>query len=70
MDEQGAPRSAQVECSRYGTRPGVSWWLGEQVRGPEADSGLKPPQQCGGGHPTEPRAASQSVVMVTQETAD
>ena len=38
----GAPRSVQVERSRCGTRPGVGRWLGEQARGPEAESCLKP----------------------------
>ena len=51
--DEGAPRSAQIECSRCGTRPGVSRWLGKQARGPEAEPCLKPSRQCGGGHPTE-----------------
>ena len=65
-----APRSAQVERSRCGTRPRVGRWLREQARGPEAEPCLKPSRQCGGGHPTKPRAASQSAVTVTKGTAD
>ena len=65
-----APRSAWVEHFGFGTRPGVGRWLGKQARGPEAESCLKPSRQCGGGHPTTPRAASQSAVMVTKGTAD
>ena len=41
----------------------------EEARRPEAEPCLKPSRQYGGGHPTEPRAASQSVVTVTKETA-
>ena len=65
-----APRSAWVERSGCGTRPGVGRWLGEQARGPEAEPCLKPPRQCGDGDPAKPCAASQSVVMVTKGTAD
>ena len=65
-----APRSAKVENSRYGARPGVGRWLGKQARRSETEPCLKPSRQCGGGHPTRPCAASQSVVMVTKETAD
>ena len=65
-----APRSAWVERSRCGTRPGVGRWLGKQARGPEAKPCLKPSRQCGGGDPAKPCAASQSVVMVTKGTAD
>ena len=68
--KEGAPRSAWVERSRCGTRLGVGRWLGEQARGPEAEPCLKPSRQRGGGHPITPRAASQSVVTVTKETAD
>lgn len=69
VDIPGAPRSAQIERSRWGTRPGVCRWLGKQAWRPEAVPCLKPSRQCGGDHPTEPRAASQSVVTVTQGTA-
>ena len=71
LHKGGAPRSAQAESSRC-WNPARSWagGLGKQARGSEAESCLKPSRQCGGGHPTEPRAASQSVVMVTKGTAD
>ncbi len=65
-----APRSAQVESFRCGTRPRVGRWLGEQSRGSEAEPCLKPSRQCGGGHPTTSCAASQSAVTVTKGTAD
>ena len=68
--KEGAPRSAWVERSRCGTRPGVDRWLGEQARGPEAEPCLKPSRQCGGGHSTTSCAASQSAVTVTKETVD
>ena len=68
-DEWSAPRSAQVERSRWGTRSGVGRWPGKQAWGPEAQPCLKPSRQCGGGHPARPRTASLSVVKVTKGTA-
>ena len=39
-----------------------------QEREPEAEPCLEPSRQCGGGYPTTPRAANQSVVTVAKET--
>ena len=64
-----APEAPKLNVPRMEPGPGVGRWLGKQARRPEAEPCLKPSRQCGGGHPTEPRAASQSVVTVTKETA-